>query len=268
MGDATRTLAKRFALYPNHSRIEMKFLSLGFDVLPRIIWQKTTNAPNKFMGSGMLPAGAYVTLEHEYILVFRKKGRRSFDTAFQKSRRQASSIFWEERNAWYSDLWKESGVRQAMDNYAEKNLRKRSAAFPLEIPLRLVSMYSLIGDTVLDPFLGTGTTMTGCVALARNSMGMEIDKEFCRQAQDRLASSLPLLGDCVQARLVRHADFCANHIDSNSAKGYTNKWHGFKVKTQQERYLVVPQLLEIKSKDGRLTCAMHEMPAGSMKGWE
>ena len=71
VGDATRTLKGRFQLYPNAERITQRFVDLGFDVLPRIIWRKTTNAPNKFMGSGMLPVGAYVTLEHEYVLIFR-----------------------------------------------------------------------------------------------------------------------------------------------------------------------------------------------------
>ena len=64
IGDATRTINDEFALYPNHSRILSAFLKLGATNLPNIIWRKQTNAPNKFMGSGMLPSGAYVTLEH------------------------------------------------------------------------------------------------------------------------------------------------------------------------------------------------------------
>jgi DNA modification methylase len=70
-GDATRTLGSDFAVYSNHSRIMQYLVSTGFTALPEIIWRKQTNAPNKFMGSGMLPAGAYVTLEHEFILIFR-----------------------------------------------------------------------------------------------------------------------------------------------------------------------------------------------------
>ncbi|MFZ1986597.1 MAG: DNA methyltransferase, partial [Desulfatitalea sp.] len=71
IGDATRTIDGRFRLFANHARIILAFRALGFDQLPAIIWRKTTNAPNKFMGSGMLPPGAYVTLEHEYVLIFR-----------------------------------------------------------------------------------------------------------------------------------------------------------------------------------------------------
>ena len=69
IGDATRTIAGNFCLYPNHSRILQYIQQSGFSILPDILWRKQTNAPNKFMGSGMLPAGAYVTLEHEYILI-------------------------------------------------------------------------------------------------------------------------------------------------------------------------------------------------------
>src|SRR5690554_4099186 len=105
IGDATRTIGGNFSLYSNHSRIITSFLKLGVDNLPNILWRKQTNAPNKFMGSGMLPAGAYVTLEHEWILIFRKGGKRQFNSEVDKIRRRESSFFWEERNVWFSDLW-------------------------------------------------------------------------------------------------------------------------------------------------------------------
>ncbi len=91
IGDATRTVDNRFRLFPNHSRVQQFCVGLGFDSLPLIIWRKTTNAPNKFMGSGMLPAGAYVTLEHEYILVLRKGTKRECETSCPKKRFYA---FW------------------------------------------------------------------------------------------------------------------------------------------------------------------------------
>ena len=78
IGDATRRLGEDFRLYSNHSRCVSAFENIGFQVLPPIFWRKSTNAPNKFMGSGMLPPGAYVTLEHEYILLFRKGGKAEF----------------------------------------------------------------------------------------------------------------------------------------------------------------------------------------------
>ena len=103
IGDATRSLDGEFALYPNHARIVSALLNLGLTALPDILWRKPTNAPNKFMGSGMLPGGAYVTYEHEYVLIFRKAGKRCF-TPEEKVRRAESAYFWEERNVWFSDL--------------------------------------------------------------------------------------------------------------------------------------------------------------------
>ena len=75
IGDAARTINGNFMLYPNHSRILASLFQKGLSPLPAVIWRKQTNAPNKFMGSGVLPAGAYVTLEHEYILILRKGGK-------------------------------------------------------------------------------------------------------------------------------------------------------------------------------------------------
>ena len=92
IGDATRTINDKFVLYPNHTRIISAFQRLGVSNLPNIIWRKQTNAPNKFMGSGMLPSGAYVTLEHEWILIFRKGGKRQFKTEDEKLRRRESSF--------------------------------------------------------------------------------------------------------------------------------------------------------------------------------
>ena len=110
IGDATRTINGDFQLYPNHSRIISAFQELGIANLPNIIWRKQTNSPNKFLGSGMMPSGAYVTLEHEWVLIFRKGGKRQFKTVIEKTFRKESSFFWEERNIWFSDLWELKGT--------------------------------------------------------------------------------------------------------------------------------------------------------------
>ena len=171
IGDATRKIGNGFRLYTNHSRIIQICEEIGFESLPSIIWRKQTNAPNKFMGSGMLPSGAYVTLEHEYILIFRKKSKKCFTGSLIKQRRD-SAFFWEERNSWFSDLWDFKGTKQ---NIIKEGCRERSAAFPFELAYRLINMYSLVGETVLDPFLGTGTTILAAISSARNSIGFEID---------------------------------------------------------------------------------------------
>ena len=92
IGDATRTINGNFSLYQNHTRIMTYLLKSGFSALPAILWRKQTNAPNKFMGSGMLPPGAYVTLEHEYILIVRKGKKREFKTPEDISEGQIQKI--------------------------------------------------------------------------------------------------------------------------------------------------------------------------------
>ena len=117
IGDAVRTVDEDFRLYPNHARILSAMLNVGFSALPLILWRKPTNAPNKFMGSGMLPGGAYVTLEHEYILIVRKGSKREFNRAPEKQIRRESALFWEERNNWFSDVWFGLvGTRQKLGN--------------------------------------------------------------------------------------------------------------------------------------------------------
>ena len=167
IGDATRTVGSSFRLYPNHARVISACSALDLEALPSIVWRKTTNAPNKFMGSGTLPAGAYVTLEHEYVLVFRAGGPRRF-AADDRGRRRESAYFWEERNVWFSDQWDLSGVRQSFGAVSPSRDpgRARSGAFPVELAYRLICMYSAYGDTVLDPFLGTGTTTLAAIAAA------------------------------------------------------------------------------------------------------
>jgi len=217
IGDATRTINKQFSLYPNHPRIILAFQKLGFSNLPNIIWRKQTNAPNKFMGSGMLPSGAYVTLEHEWILIFRKGNKRTYKSQDEKIRRRLSSFFWEERNIWFSDIWELKGIKQKIH---KSETRKRSAAYPFEIPYRLINMYSMQNDTVLDPFLGTGTTTLAAMALKRNSIGYEIDPQFLNIVLDNIENTrLDFLNSVTINRIIKHKEF----IDQRKADESKNE---------------------------------------------
>lgn len=249
IGDAVRTIDDVFRLYSNHTAIINYFSSLGYSVLPDINWHKTTNAPNKFMGSGMYPAGAYVTYEHEYILIFRKGGKRIF-TGEAKKRRQKSAYFWEERNIWFSDLWDIRGTSQIIDN---SKTRERSASFPFEIAYRLVNMYSVEGDTVLDPFSGLGTTSLACMASQRNSIGIDIDSEVINIGINNAATSQIQLNSIICSRLQKHNDFIASLPDDKKAK-YMNNNHGFPVKTRQEIDLQINQITSININDKTITC--------------
>ena len=252
IGDATRTVNGNFRLYSNHTEIICSLEGLGFITLPDILWRKQSNSPNKFMGSGMYPAGAYVTYEHEYILVFRKGGKRTF-SGREKLLRQKSAYFWEERNIWFSDLWEDiKGVAQLLDRPGAE--RERSAAFPFEIPYRLVNMYSAERDTVLDPFAGLGTTSLACMAANRNSVCIEKDAGLAEIAVNRLLTSPEALNMIIDSRLERHMAFIGGLPEEKRAACYINKPHGFPVKTRQETEIKIDRVAAIKSLGGAVIC--------------
>jgi len=232
IGDATRTINKDFKLYNSHSRITNYCLNKGFSNLPNIIWHKQTNSPNKFMGSGMLPVGAYVTLEHEYILIFRKGKKREFTSEEDKNNRMESSYFWEERNLWFSDIWYNlKGIKQDLN---DQNLRKRSAAYPFDFAYRLINMFSVKGDTVLDPYLGTGTTTLAAIASERNSVGYEIDSNFKNHIDKRIDNCADYLNNYIYQRLENHKEFLKERKKKEKINKYINKNLNLEVVTKQE----------------------------------
>lgn len=244
IGDSTRTLKDVFQIYTNHARILRYCLNLGFHALPEILWIKETNKPDKFMGSGMLPVGAYVTLEHEHILILRKDGKRKFTKPEQKANRQKSAFFWEERNIWYSDKWKDiNGVFQKLNH---TKLRKRSAAYPLELTYRLINMFSVQGDLVLDPFLGTGTTTLGAIASGRNSIGMEIDPNFKEHIENKLIQIKEPANEFIELRLRNHKEFVKKREQEKGKLKYMNKNYKFPVMTRHEINLHIPRIKRIK----------------------
>ena len=244
IGDATRTVDGTFQLYANHARIVTDLTDLGLHALPGILWRKSTNKPNKFMGSGMLPPNAYVTLEHEHILIFRKDDKRAVD-AKRREDRYASAYFWEERNRWFSDVWTDlTGVHQDLVN--GQAARDRSAAFPLALPLRLIHMFSIVGDTVLDPFWGTGTTSIAAAMLQRNSIGYEMDASFETVFQERLQTLDERTRQYNANRIARHRRFLQ---ESNTPCKYQNAFYDFGVVTRQERDLVLYDVNAVRCGD-------------------
>ena len=239
IGDATRTFDDVFQLFSNHSKIIEFFTSHGFCCLPDILWRKPSNSPNKFMGSGMLPAGAYVTLEHEYILIFRKGGKRKF-TDKEKVIRQRSAYFYNERNEWFSDTWLVRGTTQK----GVKGSRDRSGAYPVEIPYRLINMYSIMGDTILDPFGGLGTTLMASIMSCRNSISYELDKTLCEYMYDRVEGET-----FWSKRRSERLGVQASQIEIEKEKGkdkfYPNVMLGIEVKTGQEKDAILPIVSDV-----------------------
>jgi DNA modification methylase len=259
VGDATRRIGRSFRLYANQARITHSLQRQGFQTLPMILWRKQTNAPNKFLGSGVLPAGAYVTLEHEYILIFRKGARRQFEAGAEVENRRRSALFWEERNRWFSDLWDFKGARQAL-NHA--GARQRSAAFPFELAYRLILMYSVRGDRVLDPFLGTGTTMFAAMAACRNSIGVEIDPELLSLVERESARVPQLARERVSRRLEEHRAFLAEYLAGGGQARHLNRHYGFPVVTSQETDLRLDTVQSVaREADGQYLVRYEESPA-------
>jgi DNA modification methylase len=187
IGDATRTVNGRFRLFPNHSRIIEHCEKTGFTTLPYILWKKPTTKPKykgkgAFLGSGFLPPNAYVTLDCEFILIFRKGKLRKFPTNDQC--RYESAFTKKQRDEWFTQIWDITGTRQKISQH-----ERRTAAYPDEIVNRLIRMFSVKGDTVLDPFLGSGTTVKLAMQNDRNSVGYETDETLFPLIKKKTASA-------------------------------------------------------------------------------
>ena len=201
------------------------------------------------MGSGMLPGGAYVTLEHEYILIFRKGGKRNFASDEQRLSRRQSAFFWEERNTWFSDVWDFKGTAQKLNG---RSSRKRSGAYPFEIPYRLINMYSVKRDVVLDPFLGIGTTILASMASCRNSVGYEIDHDLSTEILSTInANTKDGINDYIRGRLSKHVSFIEEKKLKNNESTFkhVNRNYDFPVITGQETDLLINFLESVTQVD-------------------
>lgn len=253
IGDATRTFDNTFQLYPNHSRVTEWFVDHGdFTPLPSILWHKPTNKASKFMGSGMQPPNAYVTQEREHLLLFRKGGEpRTIDDS---ERRAHSAYFWEERNNWFSDIWMDiSGDGQTLDN----DVRDRAASYPFDLPYRIINMYSIQGDTVLDPFWGTGTTTLSAIASARNSIGVELESDLVLAFEDRLDHITDITEQKNTDRLTAHNEFVE---ETDTDPEYTASTYSVPVQTQQEKDILfydVDDIAQVGERVYRVTHTEH-----------
>jgi site-specific DNA-methyltransferase (adenine-specific) len=164
----------RHLVFPLHADICVTCRRLGFDNLNPIVWHKIANASyevsngSKFLGKPYEP-NAIIKNDMEFILMQRKPGGYRQPTGKQ---RDASRISKEEFGLWFQQIWNITGA----------STKNHPAPFPLELAMRLVRMFSFTGDTVLDPFCGSGTTMVAAIRTGRNSIGVEIDPEYCRMA--------------------------------------------------------------------------------------
>lgn len=164
----------RHLVFPLHADICVMCRRIGFDNLNPIIWHKIANASyevqngSKFLGKPYEP-NAIIKNDMEFILMQRKPGGYRKPTIQQ---RDASRIEKDIFDRWFQQIWNITGA----------STKHHPAPFPLELATRLVRMFSFTADTILDPFCGSGTTMVAALRTGRNSIGIEIDPEYCRMA--------------------------------------------------------------------------------------
>ncbi len=154
---------------------------LGYDFMGQIIWRKVstthTSGGGQWMGSTYYPRDGQITYEHEYILLFRKLGTPPKPSAEQKERSRLSK---EDRSRWFRGIW---------DDLPPARQQSHVAMFPLDLPRRLILMYSFHGETILDPFAGSGTTLAAAEQEGRNSVGYELNPDFERIIKEKVQSS-------------------------------------------------------------------------------
>ena len=172
----------RHMVMPLHADIVVRCRKIGFDNLTPILWYKISNAAyeiengSSFLGKPYEP-NAIIKNDIEFILMLRKPGGYRQPTDEQ---RDSSRLTKEEHHDWFQQIWTTPG----------ESTRQHPAPYPFEIAYRLVRMFSFTGDTVLDPFMGTGTTLLAASRCGRNGIGVEIEESYVRKAKARLQSEI------------------------------------------------------------------------------
>jgi len=174
----------RYKIIPLHAEFIAQCEEIGFDYMGSIIWQKkttmnTTGGAN-VMGSYPYPPNGIVEIDYEYILLFKKPGK---SPKVDKNIKEMSKLTKEEWKEYFYGHWYFRGARQV----------EHDAMFPEELPKRLIKMFTFVGDTVLDPFLGSGTTLKVALELKRNAIGYEINEKYLDVIKNKLGLNESLL---------------------------------------------------------------------------
>jgi len=168
----------RHLVMPLHADIVVRCRKIGFDNLTPIFWYKISNAQyevengSSFLGKPYEP-NAIIKNDVEFILMLRKSGGYRQPTEEQ---RNASRLTKKEHHDWFQQIWTMPG----------ESTRQHPAPYPAEVAYRLVRMFSFTGDTILDPFMGTGSTLLAAAYCGRNGIGVEIDESYFRKSKARL----------------------------------------------------------------------------------
>ena len=194
----------RYKVIPIRTEIIKFCETIGFDYMGAIIWQKVTTCNTTggatIMGSFPHPRNGILKIDYEFILIFKKHGTPS---KVSREIKEQSKMTIEEWNEFFAGHWNIPGEKQ------DKHL----AMFPEEIPRRLIKMFSYVGDTVLDPFLGSGTTSLAARNLDRNSIGYEINPDFLPIIEEKLGMNQKLIFEEAEFEVTRQ---------NNSQNNYKN----------------------------------------------
>lgn len=168
----------KYKVIPLHAEVIAMCEEIGFDYMGSIIWQKKTTMNTTggavVMGSFPYPPNGIIEIDYEFILIFKKEGQRKVDNKIKES----SKLTKEEWKEYFSGHWKFSGARQI----------NHEAIFPEELPRRLIKMFSFVGDTVLDPFAGSGTTLKVSLELGRKAVGYEINQSYLEIIKEKVGT--------------------------------------------------------------------------------
>jgi len=180
----------RYKIIPIRTEIIKFCETIGFDYMGAIIWQKPTTMNTTggatVMGSFPYPRNGIIKIDYEFILIFKKPGN---SPKVSKELKEKSKLSKEEWNEYFSGHWNFNGEKQI----------EHLAMFPEELPKRLIKMFSFVGDTVLDPFLGSGTTTLAAKNLNRNSIGYEVNKKFLPVIKEKVGIN--------KKELIQNAEF-------------------------------------------------------------
>ena len=192
----------RYKVIPIRTEIIKFCETVGFDYMGAIIWQKVTTCNTTggatIMGSFPFPRNGILKIDYEFILIFKKHGTAP---RVSKEIKEQSKMTTEEWNRFFAGHWNIPGEKQG----------KHLAMFPEELPRRLIKMFSFIGDTILDPFLGSGTTSLAAKNLGRNSIGYEINHEFLPLIREKLGIHQKLIFDEAEFEIIRRNEANTDH---------------------------------------------------------
>lgn len=176
----SRKKVGRHSVVPLHTDIVRCCVEVGFDYLSPIFWHKIANAATEVEGNGAAFLGkpyepnAVIKNDVEYILIFRKPGAYRNPTPEQRA---LSVIDRADHDKWFRQIW--------TDIPGQARLLGHPAPYPKDLAFRLISMFSFVGDTVLDPFWGTGTTSAAAIDAHRSSIGYEIEPAYLQLGRER-----------------------------------------------------------------------------------